>query len=342
MTDWAALFVGIDNYPFGQELNFATRDAIRLSEAFGFSKLPPNSLYLSPTPDVDDISEDRLYKRESEITFDRLKMSIRSLMQADHDYILFYFSGHADIDWEVGAGFLQTPDRCDLGDGVPFSYLMQHAKRAANKNKKVFIILDACKSGAMGEVEGGNSSLPKNITIMAAAREFEPAIEKAGIGGVFTDLLIQGLKGSAADQAGRISAPSLYTYVDTMLTNFGQRPVFKTNITKMVTLKDVEPRVPLSTLKNIVNVFETEDTQINLGPEFDPTPRNELPEKYRLTSPDDKKVKIYEQMRHLNRNGMLVPVGVNHLYDAAFQSKPVELTELGKMYHKLSKLKRLD
>ena len=341
MSDWAALFVGIDNYPLGATLKHAVTDAIALSEAFGFEKLPLNTLYLSPSPKVGKLSEDRIYIREEGITVRKLRKSVKALMSAEQPNILFYFSGHANMNWETGSGYLKTPDRYADDEGLSFRDLMSYAKAAAMRSKRIFIILDACNSAGIAADGNDNSSLPRNITIMAAARDFEPAIEKAGMGGVFTHLLIEGLKGGAADQAGRITAPSLHTYVDTMLTNLGQRPVFMTNVTQMITLKDVDPRVPLDTLSNLENLFENEDSTITLDPEYDPTPRKELPKKYHGTTPNDNKVEIYEQLRHLNRNGMLVPVGTEHLYNAAFENKPVELTELGKMYFKLSKMKNL-
>ena len=341
MSDWAALFVGIDNYPIGATLKHAVSDAVAFSEAFGFKKFPLNTLFLSPSPKGANFPENRFHRMQEEITVRRLRQSVRALMSAEQTNILFYFSGHANMNWETGSGYLKTPDRYSDNEGLSFRDLMSYATLAAKRGRRVFIILDACNSGGMASDQSGNSSLPKNITIMAAARDFEPAIEKAGIGGVFTQLLIEGLKGGAADQAGRITAPSLHTYVDTMLTNLGQRPVFMTNVTRMITLKNVKPKVPISTLINLENLFEQEDSTIILDPEYDPTPREELPEKYHGTTPDDDKVAVYEQLRHLNRNGMLVPVGTKHLYNAAFEKKPVELTDLGKMYHKLSKMKNL-
>lgn len=341
MSDWAALFVGIDNYPLGATLKHAVTDAIALSEAFGFDKFPLNTLFLSPSPNPEKLSQERMHQMQEEITVKKLRKSVKALMSAEQANILFYFSGHANMNWETGSGYLKTPDRYSEDEGLSFRDLMSYAKTAAKRGRRIFIILDACNSAGLASDESGNSSLPKNITIMAAARDFEPAIEKAGMGGVFTQLLIEGLKGGAADQAGRITAPSLHTYVDTMLTNLGQRPVLMTNVTRMITLKNVEPRVPISTLSNLENLFEKEDSTITLDPEYDPTPREDLPEKYHGTTPDDKKVAIYEQLRHLNRNGMLVPVGTKHLYNAAFEQKSVELTDLGKMYYKLSKMKNL-
>ncbi|MEO1151366.1 MAG: caspase family protein [Pseudomonadota bacterium] len=336
MADWAALFVGINNYPTGYKLKHAVSDAMRLSEALGYENFPKNTLYLSPTPQGSD--KYRLHRSQETITEEGLRDNIKTLMKAEQPNIMFYFSGHANMDWETGEGYLKTPDQFGNNKGYPFSELMKEAKKAAENNSNVFIILDACQSGGVGEEESGNSSLPKNITIMAASRTFEDALEEYGLGGVFTRLLIEGLKGGAADLAGRITAPSLYTYVDTMLTNLHQRPVFKTNVARMLTLKEIETTLPVSTLRNLPKLFKEETSIIILDPGYEPTCRDELPAKYQNTVRNDRKVEDYEQFRHLNRHGMLVPIGTEFLYYAAFENKGVQLTELGRMYHKLGKM----
>lgn len=77
---------------------------------------------------------------------------------------------------------------------------------------------------------------------MAASQKDEVSKESVDLGhGVFTSLLIQGLKGGAADISGKITPAGLYSYVDQSLGAWEQRLVFKTNISAFLPLRETSP-----------------------------------------------------------------------------------------------------
>ncbi len=107
---------------------------------------------------------------------------------------------------------------------------------AALKQQQVLLILDCCHSGdianpAAMNKDGGKSplaALRENMTVIAASRATEGAIE-AGGQGLFTGALLDALEGGAADHMGFVTAPALYAYVSRRFTAWDQRPVYKTN-----------------------------------------------------------------------------------------------------------------
>lgn len=123
MSDWAALFVGIDNYPLGATLKHAVTDAVALSDAFGFDKFPLNTLFLSPSPKPEKLSKDRIHQSQEEITVKKLRKSVKALMNAEQANILFYFSGHANMNWEryvaisFASWFINSNSSCSISSG---------------------------------------------------------------------------------------------------------------------------------------------------------------------------------------------------------------------------------
>ncbi len=80
-------------------------------------------------------------------------------------------------------------------------------------------MLDCCKSGFFGNQPeiGGITPIETGTTILTSSRKNEPSKEVNGHG-VFTNLLIEGLKGGAADVRGHISPGGLYAFIDQALT----------------------------------------------------------------------------------------------------------------------------
>ena len=54
--------------------------------------------------------------------------------------------------------------------------------------------------------------------------------------GLFTSLLLEALKGGAADITGHITPGGIYAYIDKALGPWEQRPVFKTKCNSLYTL----------------------------------------------------------------------------------------------------------
>lgn len=318
-----ALVVGLNKYP-GCSLDWCDNDAIAMT-----SLIAANGDG-SPNFDVVQIIDS--------CDKNRLETAIQALFADDDDVALLYFSGHgADQD----GGYLVTTDYTSTCFGVKMDDVLQWANESRCKNK--VIVLDCCFSGQMGEslLDSNHSVLGEGVTIMAASRSWQTSMENSETEhGVFTDLLIQGLKGGAADIGGNITAASLYAFVDQSLGAWQQRPVFKTNISQFLPIRTINAKVPKATLRKISHYFANPSDQFRLNPSFeftnDPSVEHEVIEPYA----DPKHVEIFKDLQLFESVGLIEPVDTEHMYFAAMESKACKLTALGLHYWKLSKDRR--
>ncbi|WP_380941490.1 hypothetical protein [Sphingomonas floccifaciens] len=52
-------------------------------------------------------------------------------------------------------------------------------------------------------------------------------------------------------------------------------------------------------------------------------------------------MRIFKGLQACNRNGLVVPVGTEHMYYAAIESRSCRLTAIGAHYRKLAETKRI-
>lgn len=255
------------------------------------------------------------------------------------DVSLFYFSGHGTNSLN---GALVTPDYNGRDTGVSMTDLLSLANKSKSKNS--VIILDCCFSGRFGELGTINSTeslVGQGITIMTASNRDEYAVEDGITGhGVFTELLIQGLKGGAADVGGNITPASLYAFVDQSLGAWEQRPVFKTNISRFLPLRTVEPKVPKHVLRKLSQYFTSPQDEYRLDPSYEFTNSPDQKHEYREPYANPDNIKKFKELQMFESVGLIEPVGEDHMYFAAMKSKSCRLTPLGLHYWKLSKDKR--
>lgn len=159
--------------------------------------------------------------------------------------------------------------------------------------------------------------------------------------GVFTSLLIEALNGGAADVTGHISIAGVYAFIDKALGPWEQRPVFKTNVTRFTSLREVQPQVDMTVLRKIVNYFKSEDYQYELNPSYEPTNRSEVVHNVIEPYAKDENTAVFSDLQKLEGVGLVVPVGEEHMYYAAMNSKACELTAVGKQYWRLVKEGRI-
>lgn len=318
-----ALIVGLNDYP-GCELNWCENDAIAMKE------LIETNGDGSPNFDVISIL--------GSCTKDDLRSSIEKLFDNYSDVALLYFSGHgADTD----GGYLCTTDFSGRDLGVRMTDVLQIANASTCKNK--IIILDCCFAAKMGEelLVNNNSILGEGVTIMAASQSGQTSAEDEMIEhGVFKDLIIQGLKGGAADIGGNITPASLYSFVDQSLGAWQQRPVFKTNISQFLPIRTIQPKVSKAILRKLGAYFENPTDQFDLNPSFEYT--NSPDVEHRVIEPyaDKTNVAIFKELQLFESVGLVEPVDAEHMYFAAMESKSCKLTALGLHYWKLAKDKR--
>lgn len=259
--------------------------------------------------------------------------------EGDSDISMFYFSGHGTDEL---TGRIVTPDFDGRDSGVSMPDIVSLLNKSKSKNKVV--ILDCCFSGKFAEIAGIASNetiLGDGVTIMTASNRNEYAVEDGITGhGVFTELLIQGLRGGAADVSGNITPASLYSFVDQSLGAWEQRPLFKTNISRFLPIRKIEPKVPISVLRKLSNYFQNSNSEYPLDPSFEFT--NTLDYNIEVVEPyaKDENVKKFKELQLYESVGLIEPVDEEHMYFAAMNSKSCRLTPLGLHYWKLSRDKR--
>ena len=312
-----ALIIGIDDYnssPLGSCVNDA--NAMKeILETHG-SGDPNFQVLLMTSP-------------PNEVTKPKLREAVERLFATDCDIALFYFAGHGII--RSAEGYIVTKDSTRYDEGVSMTEILNFANRSPVKDRVV--ILDCCHSGRMGSPniqEGGLAQLSEGLTVLTASRDSEAAMEQ-GAGGVFTQLVVAALDGGAADLRGHVTPGSIYAYVDQALGAWDQRPIFKTNITRFMSLREVAPQVALETLRKIVDYFP------------DPTFHHALNPSYEFTKEgnDPENVKIFKDLQKMEGVGLVVPVDEEHMYFAAIHSKSCRLTALGCQYWRLAKEQKL-
>lgn len=323
-----ALVIGIDDYT-SAPLMGCVRDAHSVA-----ATLEANG-HGSPNFDVRCVTSD-----SATITQERLSAEVEELFSAKADVALFYFSGHGYAD-KTG-GTLVTQEDGGIY-GLKMTDLIARANQAHSKIGSTVIILDCCHAGAAGEVPGvlgmESSAVGTGVIALCASHKEGYAIETGGQG-LFTGILIEALRGSAADIRGQITPAAVYSLVDQTLGPWDQRPIFKANVQAFVSLRTVEPKVPLQSLRRLVEWFPSETAVFPLDPQFEPD-RSNVPEQFRNLPRELEKEQTFKQLQLCNRQGLVVPVDAEHMYDAAIKSTGCRLTALGSHYRKLAELKRL-
>ena len=119
--------------------------------------------------------------------------------------------------------------------------------------------------GSISTAGQNTAVINEGVTIMTASRNSQTSMEIDGHG-VFTALLMEALKGGAADVTGHISIAGIYAFIDKALGPWDQRPVFKTNVNSFISLRDVKPQVDVSILRKLTKYFDAEQDLYNLDP----------------------------------------------------------------------------
>lgn len=222
-----SLCVGINDYDWWPMLNFCEGDARKIAEL------------------LDDTDEGLRWStpgRSLLLGAQAREMQIRHHFEDlfgmdDGNDILFYFSGHADKlkDGDLLLSSVEDDPADENGrHGVRFSELMDAIRRHERMNTAT-IILDCCYSGAIRNID-----VPRNVTVLAAARDSQQATEINGHG-IFTSSLIAGLEGGSADVLGNVTAMSLYADASAAIDyrSAHQQPVIKACLEKMIVLRHV-------------------------------------------------------------------------------------------------------
>ena len=318
-----ALIIGIDHYKFITPLMGAVNDAHSVKavlERHADGSLNFDVRLIAGTGPADVVERQEL------------RDAIEQLFAADSgiEVALLYFAGHGHL--EATGGYLCAGD-CKTGhDGMPLAEIMTMAHQSKAQNR--IIMLDSCHSGIAGShpTHADMAEISDGVTILTASTAEQYSSESNGAG-LFTGLLIDALGGGAANLLGDITPGAVYAHIDQSLGSWAiQRPVFKTNVKRFVSLRKVLPPLGLAELRRISNFFSTAGEHYQLNPTFEPE-RFQPP--VGVPPPDPEKTAIFVLLQKYNRVGLLVPEGAPHMWHAAMESKTVRLTALGEHYRRL-------
>ena len=87
---------------------------------------------------------------------------------------------------------------------------------------------------------------------------------------MFTSLVCEALSGGAADVCGKATVASTYAFVDQALGVWDQRPLFKSHVSKLISLRNCPPAVPLEILRLLPRDFKTATDEFPLDPSYEP------------------------------------------------------------------------
>lgn len=315
-----ALIIGLDGYPTCP-LHGCVNDAEAVADILSRNEDG------SPNFDV---------KKILDVVPQRTLMNnIRELFDGNSDVELLYFAGHGAVSNDIS--YIVTTDYTDYNYGIRLDDILHVANSSKAKHK--IIVLDSCYSGAMG-TPGlfGNTQaiIGDGLTILTSCMSNETSSEVNGHG-LFTSLFLEALKGGGADVTGKITPGSIYAYIDKALGPWEQRPVFKTNVSSFLSVRNVYPSVPLDCLRQITYYFSNVNDELNLDPSYeytnDPKIEHKVVEPYAI----DSNVIVFKNLQRLESVGLVYPVGEEHMYFAAMNSKSCKLTPLGQHYWNLVK-----
>ena len=307
-----ALVVGIDGYKFAPLAGC-------INDANAMADLLAKHYDGSPNFDVKLITAP-----PTQVTRACLRENIAQLLTGQADVALFYFSGHGTEN-NLG-GYLVTQDANNYDEGVSLTEVLTLANNSSVK--EIVILLDCCHSGALGAIpaiDNNKAHIREGISILTASRSSEVAIETGGMG-LFTSLLAAALDGGAADVVGRVTVASTYTYIDESLGPWDQRPLFKSHVSTLISLRNTEPAVDLSVLRQLPEWFPKPDFEFALDPSYEPDadPRHTQHEE------------VFGCLQKCRAAKLVEPVGEVHMYYAAMRSKSCRLTPLGRHYWRLA------
>ncbi len=263
-----------------------------------------------------------------------IKDEVARLFADKHDIALLYFAGHGHV--ESTGGYLCASD-CKRGDdGLALGEVLTMANDSPSQNK--IIVLDSCHSGVAGTPAGRQAAeINEGMTILTASTKDQYASEENG-SGVFTALFVDAMRGAAANLVGDVTPGSVYAHIDQSLGPWQQRPVFKTNVTRFVSLREVAAPVDLAELQQMTALFPSVGFDFKLDPSFEPEMRGR-PDG--APPPDPQNVAKFKILQKYNRVNLVVPVDAPHMWNAAIESKSCKLTALGEHYRRLAELKRI-
>ena len=252
-----------------------------------------------------------------------LEEKIGELFSDESEMALLYFSGHGGSN-RLGTYLIGQ-------DGTKFNMSNIITFIQESKAKECVVLLDCCFSGGAGNLPQLNiEHIREGVSILAACKGNQLAEEVVGGMGFFTSLVCDALRGSASDLLGRITATSVYAHVEPIFNAWEQRPLFKTHVSKSITLRRCNPHVDLQILRSLTDVFLKADSHLKLDKSYEDTESKPNPNH-----------KIFKNLQKCRASGLVKPDKEDHMYDEAMANGSCSLTPLGQFYWRLAEAGRI-
>lgn len=302
-----ALFIGIDHY-LENPLSGCCNDARSLARLFGYHASGERNFY-----------SDFLLSSSGEITNGKIRQKLQVCLNSPIEEFVVYFSGHVRVT-EFGFYFhTMSPE-----EGISFQEIMESINRSSIP--QITIVLDCCFSGGLANLpllEKEVALVKRGLSILASSHHSKPSIQSEGRG-AFTSLLIDALKGDAADMLGNIFLSNIFPFISTRAAIQGHPPVIKSYSIKPQLVRKAKPQIALQILRRLALYFMEEDEfPLDLSYERSVDPRNY------------EKEKILEHLRLFRNEGLIKPYGAKSIYEAMVHKRRCILTDKGKYYKKL-------
>jgi hypothetical protein len=326
-----ALVVGINQYEDVPSLKVAVADAEAVA------------LRLRRNGDADETanySVKLVLGKDQPVTRAGLRGEIRALFADFRGDLLFFFAGHGVL--EPTGGYLVTSDGAPDDWGVAMQEVIDLG--LGSDARSITILLDCCHSGDLGNpaLLGGSrnrgglpiSVIRENMTVIAAALPTQVSLEQ-GDHGLFTAALLDALDGAAADLLGEVTTSSLYAHVERRFSPWQQRPVTKAHITAPTVVRRCAPKLSVTKLRRLTELFPVARHQYPMDPEHDPavdsggrSTQPQVPEKMEVGA-------LFKRYRDAGLVRATVPG--EDLYWTAQRRHTAELTLVGREYWALVK-----
>jgi len=320
-----ALLVGINAYDHARKLSGCVSDAESMGELLARNQdKAPNyecRILLDKMEDGKPITRSRLRDACQKLFSNEFKGDV-----------IFYFSGHGFL--APYGGYLCTTDATQDDWGVPMQEIVDMASKASAND--ILILLDCCHSGDIANPSIFNAEnnrnplavIRENMTVIAASRDSQVAIEKSGHG-LFTAAVLDALEGGAADHMGWVTASSIYAYVERRFGSWDQRPVYKSHATGVTIVRECAPLIDRLKLYKLLEIFPAQDYQYQLDPEYEPE------DEYGNTKEPVNEIKVVtaQLLKEYRDAGLVKPViEGEQLFWTARRSHAVKLTPRGREY----------
>jgi hypothetical protein len=314
-----ALLVGIDNYDNFDGLAGCVNDVHALT--------PLLARHEDASPNFDC---HHYISNCSRVDRRTLLDAVDALLSPGADVALFYFAGHgAAAPNDVT---LVTQDGNTTDPGVALSIIL--GKIQGSPIREVVVILDCCFSGGAGGVPqlgAGVATLRQGVALVSSSRSDQIAAETPAGRGLFSVYLCGALDGGAADVLGKVTLAGIYAYLSESFGPWDQRPTFKANLDRLHELRFCSPAVPIRELRRLPEFFPNPDQEFALDPSYEPEAEPRHPEHEA----------IFAILQRCRAAKLVEPVGADHMYFAAMESKGCRLTPLGRQYWRMAEQARL-